>query len=408
MGFINTGHLLPTILYNLIYALSDIFIFLLVVRQCLKYSLAKVVISLFIGFVVIETIGFWFPAIVYAALALTILFCFHVVNMERGKILFIILMIANYNWLISTIIQTLGIDHTVFLVTVPFFALLMKKVIWPALCGLNKTELLPLMPLTILLIVLAMFFCSDHFAKTASHEWEHVFYMSMMSAVTFASYYLMLRTLKQTLENTRNSERFRMVDEQLIAQSKRYEEITAHTKEIKVMRHDLRHHKLALSGMLEEKRYDEAKAYLRGCTDSVETMEQPLCSCYAADVIVRRYKSAAEKAGIQTDIQLGLPDKPGIADIDLCIILGNLMENAIKACEKVNGEKLLRVVAKVKDDEVLIAVDNTCSPCDACTDNSSGLGIPSVQAIAKKYGGIAKFDQKDNMFMVSLLLYREK
>lgn len=406
MGFINTGQLFSTMYYNLIYSLSDIIIFLVVVRQGLKYSLAKVITILIVGFLVIEAIGFSFPEIIYAALALAILFCFYVVNMDRVKVLFIVLMLANYNWLISTVIQALGIDHSFFLVTVPFFALLMKKMIWPALCGLNKNELLSLMPLTILLIILAMFFSSDHFTKSASHRTEHAFYMGMMTAVTFASYYLMLRMLKQTLESARNSERLGMVDAQLIAQSKRYEEITAHTKEIKVMRHDLRHHSLTLSGMLEEKRYEEAKAYLRGCAGRFEAMEQPLCGCYAADVIVRRYKSVAEKAGIQTDIQLGLPDKPGIADIDLCIILGNLMENAIKACEKVNGEKLLRVVAKLKDAEVLIAVDNTCSPDDVFVGSSSSLGIPSVQAIAKRYGGIAKFDQKDNMFMASVLLYR--
>jgi sensor histidine kinase regulating citrate/malate metabolism len=217
----------------------------------------------------------------------------------------------------------------------------------------------------------------------------------------------MLAMLKKSIEHTQASEQLRMTEALLSIQSERFAEIAAHIDEIKLMRHDMRHHLHTISGLLSEKLYSEAEEYLRAYAGTAEPMEEPLCSCHAVDVIVRLYRSKAESADIQTEIRLGLSEKPGVAETDLCIVLGNLMENAINACLEADGERRLSVIAKTEGSEILIAVDNTCRAENPVSSReSSGLGIPSVQAIANKYGGMARFERKGARFMASVLLYK--
>ena len=54
-----------------------------------------------------------------------------------------------------------------------------------------------------------------------------------------------------------------------------------------------------------------------------------LCKNHVADVILQHYAGMAQNHGIETEITVDLPEECGIADTDLCIIFGNLVERCV-------------------------------------------------------------------------------
>lgn len=105
----------------------------------------------------------------------------------------------------------------------------------------------------------------------------------------------------------------------------------------------------------------------------------------------------------------------GIDDIDLCNLLGNMLDNAIeaaKACDKgyievsINSDenKLLVIIANSIAQSVLKSnKDLTSTKRDS---ERHGYGIKTIRSIAHKYDGVAKFYEENNMFYCQVLMYK--
>lgn len=289
--------------------------------------------------------------------------------------------------------------------TLPFVIYLMVKKVRPAVTMPMTSNIWNVLwTLPLVFTAMQLFTREDIFLE---EPFQYAVMVGGAAVGSYFAYFIVFRMIYEAKQNMLLSESVRHSERLLALQSERYEEIAAHTREIKTLRHDMRHHLAALNGMLSEHRYKEATSYLRDYAGQMEAVELPLCECYVVDVIARRFKAQAEAQGIHADFQLVLPEKSGVTDTDLCIVLGNLMENAIHACAvQERGEKFLRVLAKAEGPDVFISVDNSCAP-DAAPEGS-GLGISSVQAVAKKYSGFAKFDRQGNEFNAAVLMYRDR
>ena len=105
-----------------------------------------------------------------------------------------------------------------------------------------------------------------------------------------------------------------------------------------------------------------------------------------------------------------------ISDVDLCCIIGNLLDNAIEACEKENIEdKIIILHMAVKNSCLLICVKNsiaesviTKNPNFITTKRNNemhGIGLKSIKSIVEKYSGSFKIsEQEEKFFIVEVLL----
>ena len=98
---------------------------------------------------------------------------------------------------------------------------------------------------------------------------------------------------------------------------------------------------------------------------------------------------------------------------DVCVVIGNLLENALEACIGQQGP-YIRAVTRLKGDSGLtIIVDNT-APGPPVTDSDGnllstkgdtrGIGTRSIRYIARQYDGKADFQWENGMFMASVFL----
>ncbi len=220
--------------------------------------------------------------------------------------------------------------------------------------------------------------------------------------------------LKQTAENIYLEEKANLSERQIALEREYFQTIVAHIDETKAARHDLRHHLTLLQAYLAAGEQQKLEEYIGQYLQTVaEDSSIILCKNYAVDTIVRHYIEKAKHLGVHTDVLLNLPEKIKIADSDLCVVFGNLLENAWEACSRQKtGEKFITVSAALAGEYIIITVDNSYEGSILKENNTflsskrngEGIGITSVQAVSDKYYGESKFEFSDQIFRSSVML----
>lgn len=106
--------------------------------------------------------------------------------------------------------------------------------------------------------------------------------------------------------------------------------------------------------------------------------------------------------------------KLSISDQDLCIILGNALDNAVTAAGSYEGERYIEVLSEKKHDMLLLTVDNSFDGIllqekgkiysKKRAKGEEGIGILSIRKLCEKNGGASKFEADGNHFQASFLL----
>lgn len=209
----------------------------------------------------------------------------------------------------------------------------------------------------------------------------------------------------------------RETQRQLLMQREHYEALATQIERTKTAQHDLRHHLAVLSVMLRDARYHEAEDYLKQISGLILFEEQiNFCTCYQADVLLRYYYAAARLDKIKIDIEISLPDPLYIDRPDLCVVLGNLLENALETCRKLPTEaRFIRLRGIPIHASLVLRMENCLGAAPEMGDTGflstkrsgrNGMGLSSITAVAEKYNGEARFtaDEKNNVFISEILL----
>jgi len=173
-------------------------------------------------------------------------------------------------------------------------------------------------------------------------------------------------------------------------------------EQTKAFRHDIKNHLTVLGGLLNCGKWEESKAYLQ----KLETVSSSLSFPYQSgnpvvDILLREKLGIAKSSGIVIDISLILPQPCGIDDFDLCVIFANALDNAISACQAVQGARSIRISGERQGDFYMLAFDNTCAdePMSAV-----GTGLSNINSVAEKYHGAMLTEKGEGHYSLSVLL----
>ena len=137
----------------------------------------------------------------------------------------------------------------------------------------------------------------------------------------------------------------------LTMESKRYEELKIYLDETRTLRHDFRQHLLVISQLSNSENFTELKNYLAGFNDGTFGTYTGFCDNIAIDAAASYYNSAAESQGTKINWKLNLPHNLPIKESEYCVILGNLLENALKAVKNLPPEnRKINVIAAFRND----------------------------------------------------------
>ena len=180
-------------------------------------------------------------------------------------------------------------------------------------------------------------------------------------------------------------------------------------------RHDLRHHLQYLSACIESGQAEQAQSYISGICEEIETQKvQRYCENEAANLILSAFAGRAEKEGIPMTVQGTLPAFILVSDSDLCVLLSNALENALHACRPFAAAGMacaIDVRFYMREDKLFLQVTNPCADTirfenglPVSDQPGHGIGVQSICAIVRRYGGVYGFSVKNGQFILRLSL----
>lgn len=194
-----------------------------------------------------------------------------------------------------------------------------------------------------------------------------------------------------------------------------YQSVQREQAQARRLRHDLRNHLTALSGLL-------ARGDTTGAADYVHALQQDegvaagvrWCENDTVNVVLAAKSHDAVEAGLELTFEGALPAALSIAAPDLCALFGNALDNAIEAARETDDRRIL-VRARADKGLLMLRVVNACAgerrrKADGLFGTTKvdaaqhGFGLRSMREIAGRYGGTLETTVQDGKFELVVCL----
>lgn len=198
-----------------------------------------------------------------------------------------------------------------------------------------------------------------------------------------------------------------------------YREILELTQKSRKIYHDFKNQINVLVHYAEQGNLEKVKEYLRGIAGPVFILEAHVWTGNEMlDLILNRKLAEALGRGITFTVDAEHVGQLSLNDLQICSVFGNLLDNAIEACEKIeDGEKWIKTELRKKGQMLLLTITNSISRqprqrggrffTGKSRGEIHGLGIDNVRSIVAERGGEMQIDYNDKVFEVNILLFNE-
>lgn len=203
-----------------------------------------------------------------------------------------------------------------------------------------------------------------------------------------------------------------MLEKQVEIQINYYKEIEKMDAEIRAFRHDYTNHLQSILSLLHMKEYSQAEEYIEKLQKAKHKFGS--ASFYSgnqlADAILAN-KCASLKEGFKIDYSGIIPSS--IENTDLCIILSNLLDNAVEACEHVPAPGVISIFAGKQQGYFVLSIKNPTSSRDNFYDippttkaekGQHGMGLYNIESVVKKYSGQMKIKCENGTFELMITM----
>lgn len=192
-------------------------------------------------------------------------------------------------------------------------------------------------------------------------------------------------------------------------------------EEFRIKRHDMKHQMLKLLSLLHSGEYEKLENDIKNIAEFKTFNELFIANTENSviDTFVNNKYALAIKNGIDFQVDLKIPREVPFAGEDLCVILGNALDNAIEACLRGNVDRKCIELQMVYDGENLIIIVRNTFDGILKTNRKGigitrkedkrqhGIGIYSIKNTIKKYHGTYHVSIKDKWYCLELILYSD-
>ena len=197
-------------------------------------------------------------------------------------------------------------------------------------------------------------------------------------------------------------------------QAKRHlEEVRSIHSEMRGYKHDFHHHLQAIRGQLEAGEIDRAIAYIDRLDETLKSMDTLLkTGNVTVDAILSTKIANAKAEGISVTVDANIPDSLTLTDLEISIIIGNLLDNAIEACRNADGEKFIRLSLHMKGKMLYFYMLNSAgakkqklgSLFKTSKGGAHGFGLHRAETVLNEHGGWVKYNSEDGAFTSEFLV----
>ena len=205
----------------------------------------------------------------------------------------------------------------------------------------------------------------------------------------------------------------KLVEYQTEQSEKHLKEVRGIHKEMRGFKHDFHHHLQTLKGQLESGEIARALAYIEELDRQLQGMDTLLkTGNVSLDAILSAKISQAKAENIAVTVKANVPDALTISDVELSIVIGNLLDNAIEACRMAKGNRFIRIYMSMKGNMLYFSMLNASgekkkkkgSLFSSHKDGVHGFGLRRAEAILHEHGGWVKYNSEDGAFTSEFLV----
>ena len=266
------------------------------------------------------------------------------------------------------------------------------------------------------ILVLMMPFLSFLLLMTMSHQfkWDpnntstvydilHLVGMSGILAANVINYFLLDNVMKvKELEQQKIQ-----MDRQFEYQTDKYQQISTVYRSSRRLVHDAKKHFFFIQNCMTERNYDSVVPYLQEAVKDIEQTHNRInTGNLVIDAFVSNHQSIAEQENIEfyTDIQIN-NENVVIADYDFSIILGNLLDNSLNACRKIQTPTPRQIAVEIftTNMELVVHISNTV-PVSMLRETiesqplAHGFGMKNIEVVVGKYMGTYTYYMEDERY----------
>ena len=194
-----------------------------------------------------------------------------------------------------------------------------------------------------------------------------------------------------------------------------YQEVETMYKQIRGWRHDYRNHIQTMKVLASNGDMEAIKAYLEELDNDLNMVDTVVKTGNAmADAILNSKISLAKSKGIEVKVDAHIPVKLKMSELDLCVIIGNLFDNAIEASMPLPKEqRIIRVYMDMKNTQLYISFTNfTASKKMKKIGNKffttkgegHGFGLVRIDNIIERLDGYLSRNSEDGAFTTEILI----
>ena len=208
----------------------------------------------------------------------------------------------------------------------------------------------------------------------------------------------------------------RLSDFQDSVLKKQREEVQNIYQTMRAWRHDYHNHMQAIKALLSMGKKEELSDYLDNLEKDLDSIDIAIkTGNVGLDAILSSKVSIARKNNIEVNCTAKVPADLKISDVHLCAIVGNLMDNAIEACEKITegtAPRFIRIYIGLFKNQLYISVSNaTCekhrrrlSELVTSKLGEHGFGLRRIDKLAEKYDGYVNRKNEPGIFATEVML----
>lgn len=334
---------------------------------------------------------------------------------------------AALNYVITAVLQILLFSVMLYVVV----CLLKKKTMKLHIKELCYLLLIPITGILFVNIIFKILIVVNENLVFQLYEQFPVFLgiVPVVAALFYAGILITIASYQKMIGLQDEKEKYFVEQQQVHAIQERMEEVEQFYHGIRQMKHEMKNHMTNIKGLVRNGSYGDIEQYIDHMDESMNVFELTIKTGNSVtDVIVNDKQKAAEKQGIQFKSEFSYPKSEGYNAYDVGVIINNLLQNALEACEKMaGGKKYIYLSGRQKKKFYLINVKNsfegevlfdtkTNLPLSSKGKFSTkekdmslhGIGLSNVKREVDKYMGDVDIKAKKNEFSVTVLLQERR
>ena len=298
---------------------------------------------------------------------------------------------------VNTFVNLFHVDATVTAKVVLVILVILSRIFRDKIMVLQRAGVWVIVfPLITISVGTTLFQTLVHFYRQTSDIVWIVWLLLMVCALCFMSFQL-------AYDAYRGKQQKKMSDflrKQMIIQQQTYKQQYENIRKVRKTQHDMKHRLVVIEQQLLEKDYERAQNYTRDFLMELDGVKEFKYGDNPLSTLLLMKEEIAKENGIDIRIDMDVLETTRISDLDLAMILGNLMDNAIEAAKEVKENPEIRVLIKTKG-VLYISVRNTVKDSEMekpfrhnyTTKEDAllhGFGISCIRELVDKNGG--RFD----------------